>query len=315
VTTTPASAPPHAPALGWSRRLLGSWHVTGVVWFKSAYWLMTWASDRTLPGFVLFFTTGFFLALREIRTAVATNLEPVLGRCGFWERQRRIFRTLHAFAWCYAERYQYLQGPQRFSMRVEGSEHLESATRSREGLVFVTAHIGHWETASHLMPAGVDREAHVVREEELDSRSQEFMQDILSRHGHPRYTTHFASDDPRLALVLKSALSQGHVVARQGDRPRAGGRSLTVTLFGLPMPLPVGPAALARAASVCLVPVFSFRDGRRSYRVCVREPIRVPREGERDAAIAQATRQLAAEIEWAIRQAPHQWFCFRQLWT
>jgi lauroyl/myristoyl acyltransferase len=24
---------------------------------------------------------------------------------------------------------------------------------------------------------------------------------------------------------------------------------------------------------------------------------------------------LAAEIEWAIRRAPHQWFCLRRLWS
>jgi lauroyl/myristoyl acyltransferase len=25
-------------------------------------------------------------------------------------------------------------------------------------------------------------------------------------------------------------------------------------------------------------------------------------------------RRVAAEIEWAIRRAPHQWFCFKRLW-
>lgn len=307
-------SPPQAPALGWSRRLLGSWHVTGVVWFKSCYWMTGWAPDWAFTCFVLTFTTGFFLALRRIRVAIARNLEPVLGPCGFLERQRRIFRTMLSFAWCYGERYQFLHDPRRFQIEVENGNYLDAAARTGEGLIFVTAHVGHWETASHLMPAGTDREAHVVREEELDPESQAFMRGILGRHGEARYQTHFASDDPRLGLVLAAALRRGHVVALQGDRPRAGGRTLTARLFGRDLPLPVGPAALARAASVCLVPVFSFRTGPRRYQVCVREPIRVPANGPREDAIREATLRLAAEIEWAIGREPHQWFCFREVW-
>jgi lauroyl/myristoyl acyltransferase len=30
--------------------------------------------------------------------------------------------------------------------------------------------------------------------------------------------------------------------------------------------------------------------------------------------VAEAVQRLAGEIEWAIRRAPHQWFCLRRLW-
>lgn len=313
MSTPRSTVHPHAPDLGWSRRLLRSWHVTGVVWFRSCYWMTTWARGPVLAFVVNGFTVGFFFALRRIRRAIAGNLEPVLGPCGFWERERRIFRTMNSFAWCYAERYLQLHSPHRFGIDVEGGERLEAIPRG-EGLLFVTAHIGHWETASHLMPAGVDRVAHVVREEELDPRSQAYMRGLLERHGHARYTTHFATDDPGLAIELAHALRQGHAVALQGDRPRTGGRSFPATLFGRSMPLPVGPAALARAASVSLIPLFSFRTGPCQYRVSVRDRISVRADGDRDTAIREATDQLAREIEWAIRREPHQWFCFHELW-
>jgi lauroyl/myristoyl acyltransferase len=64
-----------------------------------------------------------------------------------------------------------------------------------------------------------------------------------------------------------------------------------------------------------LLPVFSFREGRYAYRVVVRPPIPVARTGDRDADVAEAVQRLAGEIEWAIRRAPHQWFCLRRLWS
>jgi KDO2-lipid IV(A) lauroyltransferase len=115
-------------------------------------------------------------------------------------------------------------------------------------------------------------------------------------------------------MELLDALRRGDIVAMQGDRPRAGGRSIDATLFGRPFPLPPGPAALARTADAPLLPVFVLREGRRRYRVVFRPPIHVPRTGDRAADLTATMRQVAAEIEWAIRRAPHQWFCFRRLW-
>jgi lauroyl/myristoyl acyltransferase len=305
---------PQAPALGWARRLLGTFHVTGAFWFRLPYWAMSWLRGGALRLAVLVFTSGFFVALRQIRAAIAANLEAVLGPAGFWERQRRLFRTFHAFAWCYAERYEALHYPDRFAVVPEGLENLQAAAGPGEGFIFVTAHVGHWETASHQIAAILQREAHVVREEEIDTRAQAFMQEILRLHGEVRYTTHFASDDPRLGLELAEALRQGHVVALQGDRPRAGGRTVNARLFGRSVELPLGPAALARTVDVALVPTFSFREGRHRYRVVFRKPIRVSRDAPRAQALDEAVERLAADIEWAIRQQPHQWFCFRKLW-
>ncbi len=89
-------------------------------------------------------------------------------------------------------------------------------------------------------------------------------------------------------------------------------RTTTVEIFGRPMDLPSGPAALARAAGVALLPVFVFRRGRHHSRLVFRPPIRVTGRG--DDALAEAVRRIGGDVEWAIRREPHQWFCFRELW-
>jgi KDO2-lipid IV(A) lauroyltransferase len=103
-------------------------------------------------------------------------------------------------------------------------------------------------------------------------------------------------------------------VALQGDRPRSGGRTAEIALFSRPFRLPVGPAALARAAGVPILPVFVFREGRKRYRCSLRPPIRVASTVDRQADMEQALRSFATELEWAIAHRPHQWFCFRKLW-
>jgi lauroyl/myristoyl acyltransferase len=307
-------APPqHAPALGLTHRLLGRFHVTGIFWYRFAYWgftrLPSWTDWLSVPGFATF----FFLALSRIRGALASNLDPVLGHAGRLERWRRSFLTIWAFAWCFAERYRRIADPQLFRSVIDGEEHWRQVMDSPGGVIVVTAHIGPWETATHFGDSASQRRIHVVREKEIDPRAQDFIREILARMGG-HYVTHFSGDDPTLAFELADALRQGDVVALQSDRPRAGGRTVIASLFGRPMPLPIGPAALARAAGVPIVPVYNFREGRFLTRTVVRPPFHVAKTPDRSADIAAAMHHLAAEIEWAIRQHPHQWFCFRKLW-
>jgi len=314
VAAAAEAGPPHAPERGWSWRILGPFHVTGVFWYRFHRFIV-----RTVPSPLLWipgalFAAIFFVCLRNLRAVIAANLEAVLGPCGWWERQCRIYRTMWSFGWCLNERYERLTTSRPFRVETEAIEHWNDVAQGDRGLVLVTAHLGNFEVGS-MLPAQVERRrVHLVREPEADAHAQAFLEDVLDRFTQDQYSMHFQNDDPLQGMELLDALRRGEIVAVQGDRPRAGGKPIGATLFGRPFPLPPGPAALARTAEVPLLPVFVFREGRRRYRVIFRPPIRAPRTGDRAADLTATMRQVAVEIEWAIRRAPHQWFCFKRLW-
>jgi lauroyl/myristoyl acyltransferase len=309
----PRETPPHAPEGGWSRRLLGPLHVTGVFWFRIHRFAVTALPLWALRVVLDLFTGFFWIALRKIRAAIASNLEAVLGPCGWWERQRRIHRTFHTFAWCLSERYERLSTTRSFAIEAEGLEAWRELVAGAGGFILVTAHLGAWEVGS-MLPASRDgRRVHVVREPETDPRAQQFIEGLIRDCGGELYTTHFA-DEPQLGIELLDALRRGEVVALQGDRPRAGGRTLEASLFGRPFALPVGPAALARAADVPIVPVFVLREGRLRYRCLLRPAIRVTQSEDRQRDLREALARFTADLEEVIRREPYQWFCFRRLW-
>jgi lauroyl/myristoyl acyltransferase len=313
VTATHPETPPHAPEAGWVRRLLGPFHVTGVFWFRFHRFGVTVIPNWAMGLGMALFTTFFWICLLNIRKAIGANLQAVLGPSGWLGRQRRIFRTLHTFAWCLSERYERLSTDRVFIVEMEGVDLWRDLVESGKGFILVTAHMGAWEMGS-MVPASQEmRRVHVVREAETDPRAQEFIARLIQSRGGEYYTTHFAAD-PQLGVTLLDALRQGEIVALQGDRPRSGGRVVETTLFGHPYPMPVGPAVLARAAEVPMVPVFIFREGRLRYRCVLRPPIHVGNGGDRQKATAEAMCRFAGDLEWAIRREPHQWFCFRRLW-
>lgn len=305
--------PPHAPEGGTARRLLGRFHVTGSFWFRLHGLGMSFLPDWGVFTVVHLFTPLFFLLLFRIRRAIASNLEPVLGPAGFLERQRRIYRTMLTFAWCLSERYQRLLADRPFHTTID-LDRWQRIAQPGHGFIMVTAHLGNFEVGSMLPSFEEGRRVVVVREPEVDPDAQQYVEELLERASAGRWINYFQTDDPLAGLMLLETLRDGGIVGVQGDRPHAGGRIVEAPLFGRPFPFPAGPAALARTAGVPLVPIFVLREGKRAYRIEIAEPIAVPRTRDREADTVAATGRLAQEIERAIASAPHQWFCFRELW-
>ena len=309
--------PPHAPEISRLRRWLGPLYITGVFWFRIHLFGVRAVPTLLFAPFIALFAALFTLALRNVRAALGSNLEavlgPVTGPWGWWERQLRAYRTIHVFSWCLTERYERLATRRPFTVNAEGLDHWRELNESGRGFLLVTAHLGCWEVGSMLPSCQEARRVHVVREAEIDPAAQKFFAELIRTQSNGLYTTHFA-EDPHLGMDLLDALREGEIVALQGDRPRVGGRVEELKLFGRPFPKPIGPAVLARAAGAPLLPVFVFRDGRRRYRCSIRPPVHVPHTADRNADVEQALQSLATELEWAISQRPYQWFCFRKLW-
>lgn len=304
-----------APEVGLARKILGRFHVTGVFWYRIHAWGMRFLPSWAVAPVIVLFTSFFFVSLRRIRRAIAANLEAVLGPCGWLERQRRIWRTMWNHAWCNSERYERLGTDRRFEVTIEGKESWPGASEDIErGLVLITAHVGAWDVGSFLPGVVQGRHVHVVREQEMDAAAQEFIEELYQETTSEHFTTHFSRDNPLLGATLLGALRRGEIVGIQGDRAATRGRTAEARLLNRPIHLPAGPAALARAAGCPAIPVFCFREGRRRYRCVIREPIRPAETGDQGEDLERMTRAIAREIGWAIREKPHQWFCFRKLW-
>lgn len=304
----------HAPRRGRAARVLGAFHFSGVFWYRFHLWGVRVAPRWIAPPLIHAFTATFTTLLVGVRGAIASNLEAVLGPATGLGRWRRARRTVWNFAWCLTERYEWIAGVAHEPAEIERRDVWERVNEDPRGFLLVTAHIGGWEIGSGMPADRAPRIVHIVREPELDPEAQAFFEDAIRTLVSDRYRVHFATDDLKLSLALREALAAGDVVALQGDRPRGFGRTVSTTLFGRPFEVPSGPFVLARATGCAIVPVFAFRIGRRRYRLAFRDPVEVARTSDRRADVRAAAQRMTTEIEWAISQEPHQWFCFREVW-
>ncbi len=310
--TDRSGSSPHAPRPSALQRLLGGLQITGAFWYRFHRWGISILPEWGIRAGISVFTAVFFVLLRRVRGAIASNLEVALGPCGWLQRQRRILSTMHQLAWCLTERYEWLNGVAMPEQTRLGLEHLEAARSGEGGVVAVTAHLGHWELASVGYPGRPVQEVHVVRDPEMNPRAQRMVESLM-RDASPGLVVHFNRNDPRLGAQLLGVLREGGMVALQADRPTAGGRDVEVRLFDRPYRLPAGPFMLARAAGVPVLPVFATREGRRRTLVRVHPPIDVSGSASQ-TLIKRSAQAFASLLEREIRRTPHQWFCFSALW-
>jgi len=304
---------PHAPRRSWVARLLGPLYFSGAFWYRVPLWIARGVPEPVMRPCVATLATLATLVLVGARRAVRSNLALALGPCGAIEGLLRVRRTFRSFAWCIVERSEQFVAGRDFEFSFEGLDAWNEVTADGSGFVLVTAHVGGWELGSTLPPGAHAATIHVVREQEAGPEAQAYTERLLEGLGGSRYRTHFAADDMSLGVTLLGALREGDVVALQADRPRSGGQSSVVELFGAPFDVPTGPAALARLAGVPIVPVFTVREGRRRYRVLVESPIRVATGPDRAADQQEALERVGRALEAVIARVPEQWFCFREV--
>ena len=119
--------------------------------------------------------------------------------------------------------------------------------------------------------------------------------------------------DPTAVLELLAALRAGDIVAMQGDRLLHGG-GVTVPFFGRPTRFPAGPFHVALAAGAPVVPGIVVRTGWLRYRMMVAPPLRMDPGQPRDESIRQALTEATSFLEARLREYPHQWLNFFDIW-
>lgn len=182
---------------------------------------------------------------------------------------------------------------------VEGFEHLQGPLRRGQGVVAVTAHLGHWEllaayTAARVPVKVVARQAfNPTLDAALTRRRERLGVGVFGRNTAVRPILRWLKDGKCLGVLCDQD---------------TGVDSLFVDFFGRPAKTPSGAAFLAQATGAALVTAFCSRrdDGR--YRLQYQPAIPLPPRGDGGAMdLWDAVQEYTRRTEEAVRRQPGAW--------
>jgi KDO2-lipid IV(A) lauroyltransferase len=248
---------------------------------------------------------------RRHREVARRNMALALPEVGAAERERLVRECFRHFgaALCdavSATRFDAVEICRHFTL--EGWEHLEAAERLGRGLFMLTAHIGFWELAPHILGLYRGPISIVVRpadnpwlDRELSSMRARFGNTTFPKRGAARRMLEAVRRGGRVGILIDQ-----RVQAKEG---------IEVPFFGHPALTSPILARMSLRTGAPVVPVTVYPEPGGRYRMVVRPAIHPP-EGGRDEEpeVADLTARYLAIAEDDIRAHPSMWLWMHRRW-
>lgn len=178
---------------------------------------------------------------------------------------------------------------------------------TERGVLYVTMHVGNWDTGGAGLAQGGIPLAVVV-----DTFANPRLNAMIV--GARRHLGLQIITAERPGPSILRALLQRNVVAILIDVPPAGS-GVEVEFFGSTIAVPDGPARLALRAGATVIASILPREAPASPRVVAEtEVVRFVPTGDNEADVRALTQAIMRALEPMVRRHPEQWYIFRSLW-
>ena len=190
----------------------------------------------------------------------------------------------------------------------EGFENFDAAQRRGKGVLFLTAHLGGWEVGSFVHSIHGHTMRIVVRA--LDNP---YLDRLVERYRTLHGNSTFEKQD--FARGLISAMRAGETVGLLMDQNMTPPAGVFVDFFGVPACTASGIARVALRTDASVVPAFTIWDDvRRKYRITFAPRLTLPKTGDDERDVVNATQLFTSVIEEYVRKSPDQWLWVHRRW-
>jgi KDO2-lipid IV(A) lauroyltransferase len=250
----------------------------------------------------------------QTNDAVAHNLEAVMPSATVAARRRLALDVYRSYARDTIDFLRALALPldrarEMFEVSPDVVARFEALRAEGRGIILVTGHYGNWELGS-LTVRMLDLPLTVVAMAEASVAVNSIRREMRERLGIETLEVRRSLDT---ALKLRRTLADNRVLALLMDRHLDRDR-IPVELLGRRAWFLRTPALMAYMTGAPLLPCFIERIGPERFRISNEEPIRVSRDGDREANLRAAAQQMADALSARVRAHPELWYHFYRYW-
>jgi KDO2-lipid IV(A) lauroyltransferase len=189
-----------------------------------------------------------------------------------------------------------------------GFENFDAAQKRGKGVLFLTAHLGGWEVGSFAHSVHGHTLRIVVRA--LDNP---YLDRMVERYRTLHGNSTFEKQD--FARGLISAMRAGETVGLLMDQNMTPPAGVFVDFFGMKACAASGIARVALRTDASVVPAFTIWDAAlRKYRITFAPPLVLPKTGDDERDVLEATQLFTSVIEEYVRKYPDQWLWVHRRW-
>lgn len=229
---------------------------------------------------------------------------------GRWKSLRLLYRNIFIFGQTLIDKIAVMSGGnRRFKVSRTGAHHLNELVDGGKGGILVSAHLGNWELAGHLLQR-LNTIVHIVMYDGEEKQLKQYLDQIT---GPKTFDIIFIKEDLSHIYEIAAALNRNELICIHADRFVAGNRTIQSDFLGQAAPFPLGPFALASKLKAPVCFVFALKKSKFEYHFYGFPP--KVYEGRGLSGAMAMLEDYAALLEKQVKKHPEQWFNYYDFWN
>lgn len=198
----------------------------------------------------------------------------------------------------------------RFTFDFDGEAYLHEIVQQKKGGLLLSAHIGNWEAAGHLLQR-LQTNINIVM---FDGEHQKIKDYLDKVTGGRKANIIVIKNDLSHIYAINDAFSKNELVCMHADRFVEGNKTISIDLLGKPARFPVGPFVLATQFKVPVSFVFAMKEHSRHYHFFATPP-QVYEAADKKQAITNMATDFSGSMEVMVKRYPEQWYNYYDFWS
>lgn len=254
--------------------------------------------------FLLKFVSAYFIFFAPKATASIYKYFRAIHQYSFWKTVVSVYKNYNIFGQTLLDKVALIAGfESKFTYTFEGEENLRVANAEGKGLMLISAHLGNWDIAGHLLKR-LDAKVNVVMFEAEHEQIKRYMDEVL---GARTVNIIPLKNDLSHIFLINKALRNNEIICFHGDRFLDGSASVRMKFFNKEASFPEGPFAIAAKLHVPFTFVYAFKETKRHYHLYATEV-------KRSDNVRKILEDYIYSLEKKVRQYPEQWFNYYDFW-
>jgi predicted LPLAT superfamily acyltransferase len=233
---------------------------------------------------------------------------------GFFESILFVYRNYFIFGQVLLDKTATLAGfRSKFTFDFDGEQHLRKMAAGNTGCLLISAHLGNFEMAGHMLER-LEARVNIIMLDVEYQRIRNYLSSITQKSFH----VIAIREDNAHVFEINTALENKEILCIHGDRFLEGTKTLEIDFLGEKARFPTGPFYLAMKYGVPVSFVFALKEGKSHYHFYATPPEYYLQQGNmarRNEMLKTIIQDYISQVEQKLRQYPEQWFNYYDFWA
>ncbi len=223
----------------------------------------------------------------------------------------KIYRNYYIFGQTLLDKIIVMAGIEnRFTYDFDGENNLREMVRQGKGGILLSAHIGNWEAAGHLLKR-LDTKINVVM---FDGEHQQIKAYVEGVTGGKNFNVIVIKNDMSHVYAIGDALGRNELICLHADRFLPGNKTVVKNFLGADAEFPAGPFQLAAGFNVPVSVVFAMKESVSHYHFFGSELLKKGDTETKSLFAERLSDEFKNDLERKIHLYPEQWFNYYNFW-